>query len=196
MLLYSTPAFQASDPASFLTSVARSQGRLKKGSIPDQDAAARLILRDWSLGRFPAYTVPPSKGAALEPRVPAEMATLSLFKKGEEAVLERVRTRREFVGERGGRGLVRMRVDDQFAQDGGDDREVVLDDELRQDEEESDEEWDDEEDEEDEDELEFDGEGDEVFPQDQEPSDLEVSLLSPFHYIVCVNLFPASTSPG
>lgn len=169
MLLYSTPAFLSSEPQSFLTSLARVQGRLKRKGVADLDSAARVLLRDWALEQFPHYTTPPGpKGATLDPLVPAELDSLTLFKTREEETLARCRTRRELIGEKGGRGVVRMNVDETFKSDGGDLREVVLDDELRQDSEGSvsddGEGWEDDED----DEMEWDGEGEEVYPEGQE----------------------------
>ena len=198
MLLYSTPAFLATSPSSFLTSLARVQGRLKKHGVPDLDAAARIVLRDWSLSQFPYYTLP-AKGATLSPRVPAEVETLSLFAGAkEEKILARVRTRREMITEKGGRGVVKMKADEVF-EGLGDKREVVLDDELRQEGEDDSEgsedgdDWEDDEDEEDED-MEI--EGEEVFAEDEgeEPIDSEVEVSSSFPSFPLVFLLQDSDS--
>jgi len=58
MALYQVPAFR--DPADFLIQVARRQGRLLKGGLPNIEAAARAILNDWNAGKIPYYTAPPT----------------------------------------------------------------------------------------------------------------------------------------
>ncbi|CAN0294654.1 unnamed protein product, partial [Discosporangium mesarthrocarpum] len=45
----------------FLALVARKNGKLRKGGIPDRIAAARMVLRDWNAGRVPFYTLPPEE---------------------------------------------------------------------------------------------------------------------------------------
>ena len=50
--------------------VALSRGRLGKGGIPDQMAAARSILNDWNLGVIPYHTVPPKVHTSSIPSVP------------------------------------------------------------------------------------------------------------------------------
>ena len=40
------------DASEFLALLARSQGKLKKGGIPDREAAARTVLNDWNSGRL------------------------------------------------------------------------------------------------------------------------------------------------
>ncbi|CEH12433.1 GTPase [Ceraceosorus bombacis] len=47
------------DADEFLLEVAKSQGRNKKGSVPDTVAAARNVLRDWSDGSIAYYRTPP-----------------------------------------------------------------------------------------------------------------------------------------
>jgi len=47
------------DTHEFLSLVARSMGRLKKGGIPDQITAARVVLNDWNNGKIKYYTYPP-----------------------------------------------------------------------------------------------------------------------------------------
>jgi nuclear GTP-binding protein len=39
--------------------VARRLGKIKKGGVPDVDAAARSVLNDWNAGKISYYTVPP-----------------------------------------------------------------------------------------------------------------------------------------
>jgi len=129
-LLYSTAVHDESDPLSFLIAFARATGRLKRGAEPDIDGSARALLRDWSMGFLPRYTLPP-KGITLDPRRPADVSTLKALTEGEVEVLARCRTRREMMrSDAGGRGLVKMRLDEEFVEEGGDVRAVVLDDEV------------------------------------------------------------------
>lgn len=58
MYIYSIPRFQ--DPHEFLCLIAKRQGKLKKGGIPNLEAAAKTILTDWNQGKIPFYTTPPS----------------------------------------------------------------------------------------------------------------------------------------
>ena len=44
----------------FLAMVARTKGRVLKGSIPDKVMAARLVIKDWNKGKIPYYSVPPN----------------------------------------------------------------------------------------------------------------------------------------
>lgn len=60
MQLYSIPKFQQNDCLSFLSLVARSTGKLKKGGIPNIDAAAKSILHDWNNGKIKYYCKPPT----------------------------------------------------------------------------------------------------------------------------------------
>ncbi|XP_063378870.1 guanine nucleotide-binding protein-like 3 homolog isoform X1 [Cydia fagiglandana] len=55
--LYMIPEF--STPQEFFASVASRMGRYKKGGVPDQDAAARILLNDWNTGKVRYYTEPP-----------------------------------------------------------------------------------------------------------------------------------------
>jgi len=43
----------------FLSSFAKRLGKLKKGGIPDQLAAAKVLLQDWNSGKITFYTHPP-----------------------------------------------------------------------------------------------------------------------------------------
>lgn len=60
MQLYSIPKFQQNDCMSFLALVARSTGKLKRGGIPNIDAAAKGILHDWNGGKIKYYCKPPT----------------------------------------------------------------------------------------------------------------------------------------
>lgn len=61
MQLYCVPRFK--DCASFLTLVARATGKLKKGGVPNTDAAARGVLHDWNTGKIKYYCKPPKRQA-------------------------------------------------------------------------------------------------------------------------------------
>jgi len=43
----------------FLIHIAQKRGKLGKGGVADQQAAARTVLQDWNGGKIPFYTVPP-----------------------------------------------------------------------------------------------------------------------------------------
>ena len=58
MLLYQIPAFISTDQ--FLHHLATRQGKLRKGGLPNIEAAARIVLQDWNAGKIPYYTLPPS----------------------------------------------------------------------------------------------------------------------------------------
>ncbi|KAF8211548.1 hypothetical protein K438DRAFT_1807499 [Mycena galopus ATCC 62051] len=96
MLLYSLPAFSAGDTDSFLSCVARANQLVKKKGELDLTGAARVVLRDWSVGKFPRYTVPP----AAESSTPS--APLSAV---DETVLATLQTRKDM---RKARGLVKL----------------------------------------------------------------------------------------
>lgn len=57
MQLYCIPRFK--DAGSFLTLIARATGKLKKGGVPNTDAAARGVLHDWNTGKIKYYCKPP-----------------------------------------------------------------------------------------------------------------------------------------
>lgn len=58
MMSFNVPAFATTND--FLIGVARTQGRLKKGAVPDTIAASRHILRGWSTGELGYYSKPPA----------------------------------------------------------------------------------------------------------------------------------------
>ncbi|KAF7330775.1 Guanine nucleotide-binding protein-like 3 [Mycena venus] len=93
MLLYSLPAFSAGDTESFLSCVARANQLVKKKGELDLTGAARIVLRDWSVGKFPRYTLPPSS----ESSTPLSAA--------DEAVLGTLQSRKDM---RKARGLVKF----------------------------------------------------------------------------------------
>jgi nuclear GTP-binding protein len=57
MELYSVPQYRSADE--FLWHLAKQQGKLLKGGVPDRARAARLLVRDWNVGKIPFYTLPP-----------------------------------------------------------------------------------------------------------------------------------------
>ncbi|XP_041129961.1 guanine nucleotide-binding protein-like 3-like protein isoform X2 [Polyodon spathula] len=58
----------------FLALLARRQGRLKKGGVPDHDKAAKSVLLDWTGGRISYFTHPPETHS-LSTHVSAEIVT-------------------------------------------------------------------------------------------------------------------------
>ncbi|KAM6995880.1 guanine nucleotide-binding protein-like 3-like protein [Passerculus sandwichensis] len=66
--LYGVPP--CPDPLQFLAHLARRQGRLRPGGLPDANAAATALLRDWTSGKITYYTHPPkSQGVQLEAQI-------------------------------------------------------------------------------------------------------------------------------
>ncbi|XP_049866377.1 guanine nucleotide-binding protein-like 3 homolog [Pectinophora gossypiella] len=55
--LYAIPHFTT--PQEFFAHLASRMGRFKKGGIPDQEAAARILLNDWNTGKIRYFTEPP-----------------------------------------------------------------------------------------------------------------------------------------
>ncbi|KAF7971036.1 hypothetical protein HWV62_22155 [Athelia sp. TMB] len=89
MLLYNLAAFSKGDADAFLAGVARSNGMVKKAGVLDLSGAARIVLRDWSVGRFPRFTPAPTAAA------PAEQDAR------DEAILAQLKTRKEMRKEGG-----------------------------------------------------------------------------------------------
>ncbi|KAI1891141.1 hypothetical protein AGOR_G00161600 [Albula goreensis] len=54
---YGIPDFHT--PLEFLALLARQQGKLRKGGLPDHDKAAKSVLQDWTGGRISYFTHPP-----------------------------------------------------------------------------------------------------------------------------------------
>lgn len=54
---YGVPDFR--DTMEFLAHLARRQGKLKKGGIPDHEKAAKVVLSDWTSGKISYFTHPP-----------------------------------------------------------------------------------------------------------------------------------------
>ncbi|CAH2075544.1 unnamed protein product, partial [Iphiclides podalirius] len=57
--LYCVPQFNT--PQEFFASLASRMGRFKKGGVPDQEAAARILLNDWNTGKVRYFTEPPEE---------------------------------------------------------------------------------------------------------------------------------------
>ncbi|KAF5336976.1 hypothetical protein D9611_002927 [Ephemerocybe angulata] len=128
MLLYNLAAFAKNDPTAFLSGVARSHQLIKKRGELDLTGASRIVLRDWSVGKFSRYATPPKVAAAAsEQKTPStkrspkkEVALpkwLAALYAADEAVLEKVTPRKEL---RKAAGLVR------FTTGAVDEREVNL----------------------------------------------------------------------
>lgn len=56
--IYSIPPYDST--TAFLITIALTRGRLGKGGVPDLEAAAVTILRDWNAGKIPFFTRPPA----------------------------------------------------------------------------------------------------------------------------------------
>jgi nuclear GTP-binding protein len=61
MQLYCIPKFK--EAAGFLTLVAKATGKLKRGGVPNLDAAGRGVLHDWNTGKIKYYCKPPKQSA-------------------------------------------------------------------------------------------------------------------------------------
>lgn len=58
--LYKLPEFDESDPTEFLTMLALTTGRLGPGGVPDLEAAARQLMKDWNSAKIPFFSTPPA----------------------------------------------------------------------------------------------------------------------------------------
>lgn len=65
MQVYAISKFPKGDATAFLALVARVMGKLKKGGIPNVDAAARTVLHDWNNGKIKYYCKPPVPAATV-----------------------------------------------------------------------------------------------------------------------------------
>ncbi|KAI0772525.1 hypothetical protein BD413DRAFT_45792 [Trametes elegans] len=104
MLLYNLPIFTEGDSNAFLAGVARANGYMKKKGDPDLAGAARLVLRDWSSGKFARYTVPSSPSA--DTTTSPDPSLAEVYTK-DESVLSKLSTRKEL---RKAGGLVKLRA--------------------------------------------------------------------------------------
>lgn len=57
LLLYKIGEYN--DVIEFLTGIAKSRGKIKKGGIVDLTSSARLVLQDWNEGKIKYYSIPP-----------------------------------------------------------------------------------------------------------------------------------------
>ncbi|KDD77192.1 hypothetical protein H632_c1p3 [Helicosporidium sp. ATCC 50920] len=64
MQIYSVPRFDSA--ADFLQLIGGRRGKLKKGGTVDVEAAARIVLQNWSDGLIPYYTMPPERKTVVE----------------------------------------------------------------------------------------------------------------------------------
>ncbi|KIR70651.1 nuclear GTP-binding protein [Cryptococcus deuterogattii CA1014] len=75
--LYNIPAYD--DVRDFLIKMALTRGRLGKGGIPDLEASAVQVLRDWNSGKISYYTTPPKFHPSSAPApVPVAAPVLAL----------------------------------------------------------------------------------------------------------------------
>ena len=51
------------------------KGKLLKGGVPDRDRAARMLIRDWNIGRIPFYTVPPATAPKMDAEILSSYST-------------------------------------------------------------------------------------------------------------------------
>ncbi|KAF4567805.1 hypothetical protein EYR36_011431 [Pleurotus pulmonarius] len=101
MLLYNLPAFSRGNSSSFLSGLARAQQLVMKHGKLDLTGASRIVLRDWSTGKFPRYTLPATAAKETSSRA-SELANLYAT---ELDILASLPTHKEM---RKGRGVVKM----------------------------------------------------------------------------------------
>lgn len=83
----------------FINLVAHKLGRLKKGGIPDREAAARSVLRDLFTGKLPFFTLPPksrdadddAEAATIETNWARELDLDALYNKADERAMKEAR---------------------------------------------------------------------------------------------------------
>ncbi|KAI0676739.1 hypothetical protein C8Q78DRAFT_1073527 [Trametes maxima] len=103
MLTYNLPIFTEGDANAFLVGVARANQFTKKRSEPDLGGAAKLVLRDWSSGKFARYTMPSSPPS--DPPSP-DAALFEIYSK-DQTILSKLSTRKEL---RKAGGLIKLRA--------------------------------------------------------------------------------------
>lgn len=101
MLFYNLPAFAKGDTIAFLSALARRHNLVKKHGELDLTGAARIVLRDWSTGKFPWFTQPPPSADSSK-ETDAEFADLYT---ADAEILEAAPTRKDM---RRGDGLVKL----------------------------------------------------------------------------------------
>ncbi|KAF8816517.1 P-loop containing nucleoside triphosphate hydrolase protein [Phlegmacium glaucopus] len=101
MLLYSLPAFAKGDTTAFLSGLARANQLVKKKGELDLAGAARIVLRDWSLGKFNRYTTPPAPtvdataAAQLSIKLANPDENITQLYSNDEGILSVIQTRKE-----------------------------------------------------------------------------------------------------
>ena len=89
MELYSVAQYRSADE--FLWLLAKTQGKLLKGGVPDRARAARILVRDWNTGKVPFYTLPPATekkaDATILARYSAEFQLEEVFAANDSAVV-------------------------------------------------------------------------------------------------------------
>ena len=108
MLFYNLPAFAEKDADAFLSALARASGLIRKvsyfhllctpivcscrpqGGVLDTIGASRILLRDWSTGKFPRFTLPPSTSTSM-----AVDSPFSDIYASDEGMLDALPTRKE-----------------------------------------------------------------------------------------------------
>ncbi|KAI0346977.1 hypothetical protein BDW22DRAFT_1480687 [Trametopsis cervina] len=100
ILFYNLPAFADKDTEAFLRALARANGLIKKGGVVDVTGASRIILRDWSTGKFPRYTV-----SASTSNDASQDGPLAELYAADEKILSALLSRKEW---RQGTGLVKL----------------------------------------------------------------------------------------
>jgi len=73
MEFYAIKRFTTADE--FICLIAHKLGRLRKGGIPDREAAARTVLRDLFTGKLPFYTLPPAESRPAEDHIDSSIVT-------------------------------------------------------------------------------------------------------------------------
>ncbi|KAF4616168.1 hypothetical protein D9613_011422 [Agrocybe pediades] len=105
MLMYSLPAFAKGDATAFLSGVSRANQLVKKKGELDLAGAARIVLRDWSVGKLAHYTTPPQTSQSVESSKAAQDAFFTELYAKDEAILATLPTRKE---RRKAGGLVKL----------------------------------------------------------------------------------------
>lgn len=73
MQLYKISEYGSADE--FVSHVAHKRGKIKKGGVPNLIAAARTILKDWTTGFIPYYTLPPTATSTTTPHDKKEIVS-------------------------------------------------------------------------------------------------------------------------
>lgn len=104
MVFYNLPAFARGDATAFLSALSRPHGLIKKHGELDLVGAARIVLRDWSTGKFPRYTQPSASSTEHCESAEKDNEFAELYKADEE-ILGAAPLRKDM---RRGGGLIRL----------------------------------------------------------------------------------------